>query len=265
VRGRGRPPRRAAVDPRRELQPGGRVPRACPPRVRPPNERPGGARAGDRGSAEARAVPPGKWPLDPAGHPRSPDAGGARIPPRELRRIERRPAPRHGPLGPGHARAEREELGGALKPGPWFSRRNGRALLCAAPESEASPGANSLRGPGSRVHVPARGGHRVRPHRLQPAHSRRSRRRGSDRQRSAGAFARRREPVARRTHPPGSRLPPTSDGGYVRSGRHRETRERIQGPPHHEEASLMSKPPTCREVTPADSTKLVPLFEGFYG
>ncbi|TMA06626.1 MAG: hypothetical protein E6J93_01100, partial [Methanobacteriota archaeon] len=27
----------------------------------------------------------------------------------------------------------------------------------------------------------------------------------------------------------------------------------------------MSKPPTCREVTPADSTKLVPLFEGFYG
>src|SRR5206468_1708703 len=119
VRGRGRPPRRAAVDPRRELQPGGRVPRACPPCVRPPNERPGGARAGDRGSAEARAVPPGKWPLVPTGHPRSPDAGGARIPPRELRRIERRPAPRDGPLGPGHARAEREELGGALKPGPW--------------------------------------------------------------------------------------------------------------------------------------------------
>src|SRR5437870_401632 len=158
VRGRGRPPRRAAVDPRRELQPGGRVPRARPPRVRPPNERPGGARAGDRGSEEARAVPPGKWPLVPARHPRGPDAGGARIPPRELRRIERRPAPRDGPLGPGHARAEREELGGALKPGPWFSRRNGRALLCAAAESDASSGANWLRGPGSRVHVPDRYG-----------------------------------------------------------------------------------------------------------
>src|SRR5437879_9932802 len=26
----------------------------------------------------------------------------------------------------------------------------------------------------------------------------------------------------------------------------------------------MSKPPTCGEVIPADSTKLVPLFEGFY-
>src|SRR5438046_646270 len=63
-----------------------------------------------------------------------------------------------GPLGPGDARAEREELGGALKPGPWFSRRNGRALLCAAAESDASSGANSLRGPGSRVHVPDRCG-----------------------------------------------------------------------------------------------------------
>src|SRR5439155_1409895 len=82
---------------------------------------------------------------------------------------------------------------------------------------------------------------------------------------SQGEIDRGREPAARCTHTPGSRLPPTSDGGYVRSGRHRETRERIQGPTHHEEASLMSKPPTCREVTPADSTKLVPLFEGFYG
>src|SRR5439155_1023255 len=84
-------------------------------------------------------------------------------------------------------------------------------------------------------------------------------------------LARRRNPLARRPHPPRGRHASAPDDESLRRRRRGETRERLQSPPVDQVGSVaMAATPgpsriRVRIVRPDDARGLIPLFEAFYG